>query len=635
MLKILFKYLTLMVLLLVSNLTYGTAEKFRAMWREDPATTMVIGWNQLSGQHPVMLIDVIDHGEDASAYAQIVEPSYTNSGKDMNNHFIRLRNLHPNTVYYFLIRDSEGTSRRYSFKTLPDNPNERLSIIAGGDSRNNVEARREANFLVSKLRPHCIMFGGDMTGGDSALEWQKWLEDWQLTIARDGRIIPIIVTRGNHESSNQSLIDMFDVKARDLYYALTLGGNLVRIYTLNSMIPSGGSQKAWLERDLKANPNTIWKFAQYHKTIRPHTSKKRNHNEQYSDWAGTFYQHRINLVVESDAHVVKSTWPIRPSRNGDAGFERDDVTGTVYVGEGCWGAPLRPSDSDKSWTRNSGSFNQFKWIFIDKNKIEVRTVKTDGARTVGNVSPQNVFQEPSNLKLWNPSNGSVITILNRGQTPTKPERFPPVAGHQEPVLNPTTPPRTRPSMEIIDFQVNLDGKDIEIAWQTQYETPGTDFEVERSTDGQNYESIVILEGKGGEVADYTYMDWDIGKKKPGTYINYRIKVILPNGKSHRDIPKGKKRKTPDAPKPTVAAEVTKLVPEPGGDLNVSYTLSHTADVTMILLNPKMELVKRKIFSGQPSGNHTQRMELNGVKPGRYQLIVKAGKDVVKRYRVSF
>jgi hypothetical protein len=190
-------------------------------------------------------------------------------------------------------------------------------------------------------------------------------------------------------------------------------------------------------------------------------------------------------------------------------------------------------------------------------------------------------------------------------------------------------------MEIIDFQVNLDGKDIEIAWQTQYETPGTDFEVERSTDGQNYESIVILEGKGGEVADYTYMDWDIGKKKPGTYINYRIKVILPNGKSHRDIPKGKKRKTPDAPKPTVAAEVTKLVPEPDGDLNVSYTLSHTADVTMILLNPKMELVKRKIFSGQPSGNHTQRMELNGVKPGRYQLIVKAGKDVVKRYRVSF
>lgn len=632
MLKILFKYLTIVVLLLISNLTYGAAEKFRAMWREDPATTMVIGWNQLSGTNPVMLIDVIDHGDDASAYAQIVEPSFTNQGKGMNNHFIRLRNLHPNTVYYFLIRDSEGTSRRYSFKTLPNDPNERLSIIAGGDSRNNIEARREANFLVSKLRPHCIMFGGDMTGGDSDLEWQKWLEDWQLTITREGRITPVIVTRGNHESSNKSLIDIFDVKARDLYYAFTLGGGLVRVYTLNSMIPSGGSQKAWLERDLKANPNTVWKFAQYHKTMRPHTSKKRDHNEQYLDWAGLFYQHRMSLIVESDAHVVKSTWPIRPSRSGEAGFERDDATGTVYVGEGCWGAPLRPNDSEKSWTRNSGSFNQFKWIFVDKNKIEVRTVKTDGARRVGSVSPQDIFQEPSGINLWNPSNGSVITILKKGQT-TRPEKFPPVAGHQEPVIKPSTP--ARPMMEIVDFQVNLDGKDIEVAWQTLYEVPGTDFEVERSTDGKTYESIVIVNGKGQENSDYTYMDWDIGIKNPGAYINYRLKVILPDGKAHRDTPKGKQQKTPGTPKPKVTADVTKLVPEPGGDLKVSYTLSRGANVTMLLLNPKMELVKRKVFDGQPSGNHTQRMELNGVKPGRYQLVVKAGKDVVKRYRVSF
>lgn len=630
MLKILFKYLTIVVLLLISNLTYGTAEKFRAMWREDPATTMVIGWNQLSGQNPVMLIDVIDHGEDASAYASIVEPSFTNKGKEMNNHFVRLRNLHPNTVYYFLIRDSEGLSRRYSFKTLPDSPNERLSIIAGGDSRNNVEARREANFLVSKLRPHCIMFGGDMTGGDSALEWQKWLEDWQLTITRDGRITPIIVTRGNHESNNQSLIDMFDVKARDLYYALTLGGNLIRVYTLNSMIPSGGSQKAWLERDLKANPNTVWRFAQYHKTLRPHTSRKRDHNEQYVDWAQLFYDYNLSLIVESDAHVVKSTWPIRPSNRGNAGFERDDANGTVYIGEGCWGAPLRPNDADKSWTRNSGSFNQFKWIFVDKDKIEVRTVKTDGARSVGNVSPQNVFKEPSGIKIWKPSNGSVITILKKGQSSTRPEKFPPVAGHQEPVLESTTP-----AMEIVDFQVTLDGKDIEIAWQTQFEAPGTDFEVERSTDGKSYESIVIVNGKGDETSDYSFMDWDIGVKNPGVYVNYRLKVILPNGKPMRDTPKGKKQKTLGAPKPTVAAEVTKLVPDAGGDLKVTYTLSNNADVTMILLSPKMELVKRKVFNGQSSGNHTQRMELNGVKPGRYQLIVKAGKDVVKRYRVSF
>ena len=63
--------------------------------------------------------------------------------------------------------------------------------------------------------------------------------------------------------------------------------------------------------------------------------------------------------MESDAHLVKSTWPIRPSTDADneEGFIRDDKNGTVYVGEGCWGAPLRGADDNKSWTRDSDSFN--------------------------------------------------------------------------------------------------------------------------------------------------------------------------------------------------------------------------------------------------------------------------------------
>ena len=61
-----------------------------------------------------------------------------------------------------------------SFKTAPDNPYERLSIIAGGDSRNHRKARCKANFLVSKLRPHAVMFGGDMTGGDIERQWKVW-----------------------------------------------------------------------------------------------------------------------------------------------------------------------------------------------------------------------------------------------------------------------------------------------------------------------------------------------------------------------------------------------------------------------------------------------------------------------------
>ena len=113
------------------------------------------------------------------------------------------------------------------------------------------------------------MFGGDMTASDSDKSWIEWFVDWQYTMGKTRQLIPIIPARGNHEASNQSIVDLFDVKSSDVYYGLNLGGGLLRIYTLNTLIPSGGSQKAWLENDLKRNQGTSWRFAQYHHTIRP------------------------------------------------------------------------------------------------------------------------------------------------------------------------------------------------------------------------------------------------------------------------------------------------------------------------------------------------------------------------------
>ena len=389
--------------------------RYRCMWRSDPATTMVVGWDQASGYDPVLYYDIVDFGTQITAYRNQQQPDRIIVSKGMNNHYARLSGLQPNTVYYFVIQDNEGVSQRFSFKTAPDTPTERLSIIAGGDSRNNREARRDANKLVSKLRPHCIMFDGDMTAGDTYQEWREWFDDWQETIGSDGRIFPIIPSRGNHESANSSITELFDVSSNDVYYALTLGGNLFRIYTLNSLIAPGGSQRIWLEGDLKASSSITWKMAQYHHPIRPHTQKKPEKDELLLNWSTLFYKYGVSLAMESDAHVVKTTYPIRPSRDpgSDEGFIRDDEAGTVYIGEGCWGAPLRENNDDKSWTRASGSFNQFKWIFVDQEKIEVRTIRTDGALRVAEVSHNNIFEPPIGLVIWNPPSGDVVTIYNR------------------------------------------------------------------------------------------------------------------------------------------------------------------------------------------------------------------------------
>ncbi|NJL77106.1 MAG: hypothetical protein HC892_20925 [Saprospiraceae bacterium] len=406
----------------------GKSDKFRCTWRDDPATTMVVGWNQITGSNAVLYYDVANRGSNSN-YTFSQKPDVAVGAKGMNNLFVRLKGLKPNTTYFFVIADSEGYSKVMSFQTAPATPNERLSVIAGGDSRNFREARRKANSTVSKLRAHVVLFDGDMTGGDTNQEWQEWLNDWQLTISSDGRLTPVLVARGNHEADNATLVHLFDVPSKEIYYALNFGGNLFRVYTLNSMIPSGGAQKEWLEKDLKSSDAT-WKMAMYHHSIRPHTKEKEEQLELYKNWASIFYEQQVHLVMESDAHVVKITYPIRPSTEtgNDEGYVRDDARGTVYIGEGCWGAPLRTNDDNKSWTRDSGRFNQFKLIFVDENKIEIRTVMTDESENAKSVPADNIFQLPEGLQLWQPKNGALVTI---------PRRNPPKIHEPLAVSNPT------------------------------------------------------------------------------------------------------------------------------------------------------------------------------------------------------
>ncbi len=397
--------------------SWANNDKYRLILIDNPATAITVGWNQISGSNPVVYYDTTDHGTDYTQYSLSKTVDRSTNFRGMNNSFARLSGLTANTTYYFIIRDSEGSSQRFWFKTAPDD-NSRLFFIAGGDSRNNRTPRQNANKLVAKLKPHAVFFGGDMTDDDTSSEWQDWFDDWQLTTAGDGRMFPVIPARGNHESST-SVYNLFDTPDTNSYYATTWGNNLIRTYTLNSEISVLGNQLTWLQNDLGNSSGVTWKMAQYHKPMRPHTSAKSEGNSQYDAWAQLFYDEEVRLVVDCDSHMSKTTWPVRPSAETghDEGFVVDELKGTVYTGEGCWGAPLRPNNDDKNWTRNSGTFNQFKLIFVDDQKIELRTVNINNESEVTEGSNTDPFTLPANLNVFSPSTGSVVNITKGVSNP--------------------------------------------------------------------------------------------------------------------------------------------------------------------------------------------------------------------------
>ncbi len=413
------QFFTLIFILFMSAaLLEGANDKYRLIITDDPATTMTIGWNQISGHSVAVFYDMVDHGKNVEQYANFQLPDRTVFFKDMNNYFVRLKNLRPNTAYYFVIVDSEGVSERFWFKTLPDDPREPLSIIGGGDSRRSGsettphEPRIQSNIIVRTIRPHFVAFGGDFTDKDTDGQWKTWFDDWQYTTGEDGRMIPIYAARGNHERSNQIMSDLFDLQFKDIYYAMDFGGSLIRFYTLNSMVSVAGEQTNWLQQDLMENDSaTVWKMAHYHYAIAPHTASKPYRIAQYTHWAPLFHQHGMHLVVECDTHVARNSWPVRPSSESasDGGFIRDDETGTVYVGEGSWGL-IRSANVNYNWTRDKGSFTQVKWIRVNMDSIVSYTIKSATSNPLGTVDDNNRFEFPEGLDLWVTEHGNRVVI---------------------------------------------------------------------------------------------------------------------------------------------------------------------------------------------------------------------------------
>ena len=636
-------FLTILFATFFHNVSFSKTDKYRCIWRDDPATTMTIAWNQLSGTNPVVYYDVVDRGTDAAAYTFQHKPDRKIWAKGMHNHFARLTGLMPNTAYYFIIKDSDSVSKKFWFKTAPNHDYDRLSIVAGGDSRNYWEGRRNANKIVSKLRPDCVVFGGDMTGSDNTTQWRRWMNDWQLTITEDGKMTPIIPARGNHEYSNNSIINLFDAPSKNIYYALTFGQSLLRVYTLNTLIATNGTQAQWLENDLKQHEHITWRMAQYHYPIRPHTAKKSERNTQYKAWAKLFYDHKVQVVVECDAHVCKTTWPIRPSyeKGHDEGFVRDDVNGTVYIGEGCWGAPLRPDDDDKKWTRNSGSFNQVKWLFVDNDKIEIRTVKTDNPDKVEALTENDKFRMPKNINLWKPSNGSVITINRRlgiADVDTKPIPKPTkiaekpiekpkttkektttatVAVAPKPVPKKTVPATPKVSVEktlqLLDFDAALDKQKVAISWKTKAEPEQTTCEIQRSTNGFDFITIANIPGVGTTDMENLYRIKDETLDYSNTpFVFYRLRHIYSDGA----IQNSNKKKV----NVTDWANFNELpVDNENKALYLEYKLTRNTDVTVIIYDKKGDFVFQRVYLNQVVGDQLKKIELPNVESGEYLL----------------
>ena len=354
----------------------------------------------------------------------------------MNNTFVKLTGLKADQAVYFRICNDTRCGERLWFRTAPEGDQDVL-FVAGGDTRSGWDIRRDANRLIAKIRPLFVMHGGDHTNGNKAKEMRQWLADWMLTASHDTidgraytRLYPIVPAHGNHEDGNlKTLCQVYGIdpnddgtcSAEDTYGAFDVGMQL-RVYTLNSQFKYSSrssyadAMNQWLTDDLAgAGSKVRWRIAQYHKPMFPHYSKKHANPTLHTWWARLFYDRSMNLVVESDTHIAKTTTTVRP--DGD-GFVATQKGGTMYVGEGSWGAPARSANHPYDWTLGLASIQQFKVITVTADRMEIRTAQFDGKVT--GLSREDRIGDrtklPEGIHWWSiPNRGTVLTLTQTAQ----------------------------------------------------------------------------------------------------------------------------------------------------------------------------------------------------------------------------
>jgi acid phosphatase type 7 len=381
-------------------------------WQGDPTTTMTVDWHSIDGLD-LELIEQPSPGHKLPSFvprhARVREPvleyrrlgsnswatgrgknipfpfkedregslhrdgyshSFPPSGRTI--HRVQLTGLASDTLYEVRFDPVGGVI--YRFRTMPKSLSREIRIAAGGDVGAGTWTET-MNRIASSYEADFVLWGGDLAYCDGAQarlgRWYEFFDSMKKSLlAADRRLIPVLVTPGNHEVQG-GYIQAVEKKSGKPYnrnddqlrqevapyffsffampgqpgYNILDFGDYLSVLMLDSghVNPIDGVQAAWLEDALARRANVPHIFPSYHvpgfPTFRPLNDPPGMAVRQY--WAPIFEKHRLRVVFENHDHNFKRTYSIK---NGQR-----DADGVTYLGDGAWGTFVVGVAKEERW----------------------------------------------------------------------------------------------------------------------------------------------------------------------------------------------------------------------------------------------------------------------------------------------
>ena len=363
-------------------------------WAADPATSIVIHWHAPTNL-PTSRIKIRPKGHAAWQHLEGASTPFPDT--PLLIHTVSVQDLQPDTRYEIHIPTLDHTS---TFSTLPATLHRPVRFIQGGDVFHHAEPMDRMNRLVGSLDPEFIILGGDLAYADGKTEnvwrWHRFFQSFHDHLrAPDGRLIPMVVAIGNHETKRYYIdrydhvedsdpwresiapyfFHLFATPGQPGYHVLDAGDylSLILLDTFHAN-PIEGRQTEWLRSILETRSSRPHIFPVIHVPAFPSV---RNFDDPINrmvrdHWVPLFEQHPIRLVFEQHDHAFKVTHPIR---NGTVHPE-----GIVYLGDGAWSVDTRiPATPDERWyLRTSGAHHHVFEITLEPHRRVVRAIDIDG-----------------------------------------------------------------------------------------------------------------------------------------------------------------------------------------------------------------------------------------------------------------
>jgi len=341
----------------------------RVMWLENPREQAMVSWTtDLKGEKHTLYLDTQSRRGKPERYARKFNPThhgeYTLTRADVeldvppsHYHHVHLRDLKPGTTYYLTVVSDDEPSREYHFRTAPDEDRP-VKMLFAGDSRvkgsepylhhdRRAVNRRMAGLFEAQPEILGLIHGGDFAQMAQWRFFDPFFTDYELTTTQDGRLLPIIPARGNHDRDiGFEEAFWWPGQAGRYYYRSSLTPR-VNLIVLNTEISLGGHQRKWLDQTLaQVRSESRWVVALYHRPSWPSVRGFADGINRRRFWVPLFEKYRIDLALESHDHALKRTVPILNNEMHPEGI--------VYIGDGGAGVPQRTPDPTRWYLREPG-----------------------------------------------------------------------------------------------------------------------------------------------------------------------------------------------------------------------------------------------------------------------------------------